>query len=355
MDWDNLTCSLNNRNIDANERSLAETNGSSSKMLFFVPLSTVAPREFLCEYETHCFALCMCCDFFACDCRMKCSEGCSCFHDQTWSANIIECGRRDHAAVPKFIPMDATSIYLDGNRLNDLSGDTFIGRKHLTSLFLNGSRIESISNKTLSGLDGLVTLYLNNNQLTRLGGGEFSDLASLRELHLDHNHLEVISEVAFARLHHLQVLTLDHNRLRSFPVWNLAAVKSLSLSVNPWTCDCGYLRELQAFLRQRGARIQDGARVTCVLGEDDSEESAVGNASCADVLAVSFHDRQNNHLAAGVLSGADSQGMNVPGNDESSRFWDGVVPVIAVVVSALIVVVSLIALAIALRKPIKAW
>ena len=103
-----------------------------------LPVSAVRPSEFLCPYETHCFALCMCCDFFACDCRMKCSDGCQCFHDQviimvqkciflfytcmnieyildylqTWSSNIIECGNRQHATVPEFIPMDATSVYL---------------------------------------------------------------------------------------------------------------------------------------------------------------------------------------------------------------------------------------------------
>ena len=49
------------------------------------------------------------------------------------SANIIHCGKRRHADIPKFIPMDATSIYLDGNRLGSLTGDEFIGRKHLVS------------------------------------------------------------------------------------------------------------------------------------------------------------------------------------------------------------------------------
>ena len=332
-------------------------NSSDSRALF-VPLASVTPREFICEYETHCFALCMCCDFFACDCRMKCSEGCACYHDQTWSANIIECGRRDHGSVPKFIPMDATSIYLDGNALDDLSGETFIGRKHLTSLFLNSSKIASISNKTLSGLEGLLTLHLNNNQLARLAGGELSDLTSLRDLRLDHNHLEFISEVTFARLHRLEVLTLDHNRLSAFPVWDLGAVRSLTLSVNPWSCDCGYLRELQEFLRAYGSRVPDAARVTCVLGDDEGAQDAVGNASCADVLAVSFQGKQNgnknNRLAAGVLSGMDSQGMGSRRENEG-RFWDGIVPVIAVIVSALIIVFSLIALAIALRRPIKTW
>ena len=73
-DWSVLTCQLNNR---ASANSTA-----ASELLLPVPVSSVRPNEFLCPYETHCFALCMCCDFFACDCRMKCSDGCNCFHDQ---------------------------------------------------------------------------------------------------------------------------------------------------------------------------------------------------------------------------------------------------------------------------------
>ena len=33
------------------------------------------PKEdFLCRYEGHCFALCKCCEFYACDCRMQVSK-----------------------------------------------------------------------------------------------------------------------------------------------------------------------------------------------------------------------------------------------------------------------------------------
>jgi len=138
-DWHQLQCTLNNRGPLQNAS---------------IALSQVRPSEFLCSYETHCFALCMCCDFFACDCRMKCSEGCDCFHDQTWSSNIIECGRRGHASVPEFIPMDATAVYLDGNNFDSkaLINDEFIGRKHLTSLYLNNSQIKIISNQTFKGM-----------------------------------------------------------------------------------------------------------------------------------------------------------------------------------------------------------
>ena len=164
----------------------------------------------MCQYETHCFALCMCCDFFACDCRMKCSDGCDCFHDATWSRNIIACGARNHTRVPEFVPMDATAVYLDGNVLSGdaLISDEFIGRKHLTELYLNSSGIEAISDKTFSGLTELRVLHLEQNLLTNLSGSEFSDLVDLEELYLHGNTLTHIHSNTFAPLVSLKVLTL---------------------------------------------------------------------------------------------------------------------------------------------------
>ena len=49
--------------------------------------------------------------------------------------------------VPEFVPMDATAVYLDGNRLSGdaLISDEFIGRKHLTELYLNSSGLATTS------------------------------------------------------------------------------------------------------------------------------------------------------------------------------------------------------------------
>ena len=48
------------------------------------PVSLVAAsqEQFLCHYTTHCFSLCKCCGFLACDCRMSCPELCTCLHDE---------------------------------------------------------------------------------------------------------------------------------------------------------------------------------------------------------------------------------------------------------------------------------
>ena len=46
------------------------------------PLVSASQAEFLCHYEVHCFSLCKCCGFLACDCRMDCPDPCTCLHDE---------------------------------------------------------------------------------------------------------------------------------------------------------------------------------------------------------------------------------------------------------------------------------
>ena len=64
-----------------------------SRKQTFAPLVDASPSQFLCPYTRHCFALCHCCDYDACDCEMSCPVGCSCYHDATWNTNIVECTR----------------------------------------------------------------------------------------------------------------------------------------------------------------------------------------------------------------------------------------------------------------------
>ena len=44
-----------------------------SRQLTFAPLVDTAPSQFLCPYQTHCLALCHCCDYDACDCPVAVS------------------------------------------------------------------------------------------------------------------------------------------------------------------------------------------------------------------------------------------------------------------------------------------
>jgi hypothetical protein len=280
---DNVMCSLNN-NHEIGTR---------------VPIMKVDSAQFLCPYQAHCFALCMCCDFFACDCRMQCPEGCSCFHDSTWSANVIQCSLRSHDDVPPLIPMDATAIYLDGNNFTGtLESQAFIGRKRVTSLYLNASSIGAINNQTFNGLTELQVLHLEDNLIHSLQGYEFGNLTSLKELYLQRNKLAYIYSNTFHSLVSLEVLYLHENLLSLQPVWelaNLPMLKVLTLSGNSWSCQCDYLSRYVNFAQQASGLIVDASNIHCQPGNRAQPPRAflnTANSTCTDAMAITYGHNQ---------------------------------------------------------------
>lgn len=238
----------------------------------FVPLVEAAPYQFLCTYESHCFALCHCCDFDACDCEMTCPTNCTCYHDQSWSANVVDCSSSGYIAkLPEKIPMDATQLYLDGNDIRSLNSHAFIGRKRLKILFLNNSNIELIQNRTFNGLKELEVLRLDGNRLGELHGYEFEGLESLREIFLQHNRISVINNATFIGLRQIRVLKIDHNRLTIYNLWTLpSTLIQVTLSYNPWSCDCEFTERLREWMI-RGDAVQDITLVRCIYNTTDMD------------------------------------------------------------------------------------
>jgi Leucine-rich repeat (LRR) protein len=227
----------------------------------------LAEEEFLCPYETHCFETCMCCDFYACDCRMQCPFGCECKHDADWSLNIVTCSGNNHTHVPILIPMDATSLHLDGNNLRHVDQQNFLGRHRVKKLYLNESGVVTLSDNAFAGLTDLRELYLDNNNISELRGYEFSGIVHLRELYLQNNALTYINEIAFQQLHSLEILRLDGNMLTIFPVWKLGSnslLTSLSLSQNLWSCECDFVAPFNEYLETRIKTIVDYENINCV-------------------------------------------------------------------------------------------
>ena len=308
MDLDNVQCLLNNQHVDP-----YSTHDKSAAVSVTVPIMQVRKQQFLCQYQAHCFALCMCCDFFACDCRMQCPDGCSCFHDSTWSANVIQCSLRQHTDIPPLIPMDATTLFLDGNNFTGtLISQAFIGRKRVQNLFLNNSMIAAVSNQTFNGLTELEVLHLEDNLIERIEGYEFENLTSLRELHLQGNRLVYIDKFAFVTLNSLEVLQLHDNLLVSFPISQLNSLQllsSVSLSNNLFACQCQFVQEFHKFVETSSVRlhrmkntgvgsvIYDISDVKCI----SADSSAGGevrlplsqNVTCSDALAVTFTTTNN--------------------------------------------------------------
>ena len=46
-------------------------NTSDPSKHYLQSFTQLDEEEFLCPYETHCLALCLCCDFLACDCQVN--------------------------------------------------------------------------------------------------------------------------------------------------------------------------------------------------------------------------------------------------------------------------------------------
>uniref|UniRef100_A0A336M7V9 CSON006195 protein n=1 Tax=Culicoides sonorensis TaxID=179676 RepID=A0A336M7V9_CULSO len=208
-------------------------------MPVYVPKKHTYP--FLCEYFTHCFTDCHCCDFAACDCKYTCPARCECFHDASWTLNIVDCGRAEYFDVPKHLPMDATDIYLDGNDMGILGEHLFIGKKNLEVLFLNTSQISGINNRTFVGAGNIKKLYLQNNFIRILTPTMFESLEKLRELYLDSNLIEILPDDMFLKHKHLRIINLSSNQLKSFDFifTSLPSSTILALSLfrdNPYDC-----------------------------------------------------------------------------------------------------------------------
>lgn len=238
-----------------------------------LPLYKVKLHSFVCSYRSHCFALCHCCDFDACDCKMTCPSGCNCYYDGTWSNNIVDCSASSghmHKVIPSGIPMDVSELYLDSNKLHQLSSHAFIGRRYLRVLHLNNSGISVINNRTFNGLKKLEVLNLKFNQLTTLHGYEFERLLELKELYLSYNQITSISNNTFVYLKNLQVLHLDHNHVFEFQVWNLKHnnyLMDIKLSHNSWSCECHFIEHFVQLLNVKRKQITDSNEIQCYFNE----------------------------------------------------------------------------------------
>lgn len=266
---------------ERNKPRLMDLDSVVCKLLYnrvtsFVLLKEATPDQFLCQYESNCFPFCHCCDFDACDCEMTCPTNCTCYHDLSWSANVVDCSRSGYVnSLPDRIPMDSTQLYLDGNDIREVGSHSFIGRKKLQVLFLNNSNVEIIHNRTFNGLKVLELLRLDNNNLSELRGYEFEGLESLRELYLQNNKITSIHNVTFMNLMELRILRLDHNRITQFSVWQLsAALVQISLASNPWSCECEYTERFREYLQYTGPAVIDSMDIRCSnnsLVDDDPD------------------------------------------------------------------------------------
>lgn len=325
----------------------------------YVPLVEAAPYQFLCKYDFHCFALCHCCDFDACDCEMTCPTNCTCYHDQSWSANVVDCSSSGYVEkLPEQIPMDATQLYLDGNDLRAVQSHAFIGRKRLKVLFLNNSNIEMIHNRTFNGLKELEVLHLDGNRLRDLKGYEFEGLDSLRELFLQHNRITNIHNATFQSLRQLRVLKLDHNRITMYSVWHLPlSLTELTLASNPWSCDCEFTEKFREWML-RGDCVTDMTTVRCVYTSNNTELDYYSEEIYANNSEFGFYISSENGTAC---TGAANIDNSINGNYTSTKtiiqqqVIQDYLPLLITTLGVFVVVIILTLLVFIFRQEMRVW
>ncbi|XP_014477721.1 PREDICTED: slit homolog 3 protein-like [Dinoponera quadriceps] len=312
MDLDAVTCSMMHARATPRRKLLS-----------------LKPKDFLCKYDTHCFALCHCCEFDACDCEMTCPDNCSCYHDHSWSSNVVDCSNAGYKSVPELIPMDATEIYLDGNELGDLGSHVFIGKRRLEVLFLNNSGIAAIDNRTFNGVGALRVLHLEDNALRELRGFEFEQLGLMSELYLDHNAIATVGNATFKKMRNLEVLRLDNNRIVDFRPWEalVAGGAKVALEGNAWSCECANAARLRAWLAEHRG---DPEKMYC---RDGVETLAQAMERCGDPSTE-----------------AVSRGIQ-----EIPLLGGNLVPLLAGALVAVIAVCLFVALAFAFRQDVRLW
>ena len=238
---------------------------------------------------------------------MQCPDGCSCYHDSTWSSNIVQCSARGHAEVPPLIPMDATSVFLDGNSMTDLSGQIFLGRSRMKNLYLNNSQVTEVSNNTFVGLLDLQLLDLSSNMLHMLTGLEFTDLVNLRELYLQNNKIVHIAEETFRPLKSLSVLRLDNNLLTSFPVWELASnpfIIGLYIADNVWTCECEFVSKFRMFIDGNLDKVMDAREVQCIVNNLMDDAYSKSGRNCIESTNAAYRTESTTDFGAmGIIIG----------------------------------------------------
>lgn len=247
-----------------------------------VPLSSVEEGSFLCSYTSHCFSLCRCCTFFACDCRMKCPDPCDCFHDQAWNLNMIQCGSRNLTEVLREIPMDSTILYLDDNQLSNLGTEKFLGRNKLSVLFLNSSGVETVNNRTFLGLWGLKKLHLENNKLETIPSDTWGESLEMEELYLHNNMITSIENSTFDILTKLRVLTLHGNKLFTLEIDSsmFDGLKTITLGRNLWECSCPLSLAFHAIAESVTHRV---SQLTCTETDGSSQNILTYHSSCKDL------------------------------------------------------------------------
>lgn len=111
--------------------------------------------------------------------------------------------------VPPNLPPSLLALYMEENKLTELSSYSFKGLIHLEQLFLQRNEIKFMTSCVFCDLVNLKSLDLQANQIENLTAGVFSNLTQLQTLDLSQNNLKFIDAHCFDNLPRLRTLQMS--------------------------------------------------------------------------------------------------------------------------------------------------
>lgn len=111
--------------------------------------------------------------------------------------------------VPPNLPPSLLALYMEENKLTELTSYSFKGLMHLEQLFLQRNEIKYMSSCVFCDLVSLRSLDLQANQIENLTAGVFNNLTQLQTLDLSQNNLKYIDPHCFNTLSHLTTLQMS--------------------------------------------------------------------------------------------------------------------------------------------------
>lgn len=195
--------------------------------------------------------------------------------------------------VPDSLPVNATTILLDYNRIAALRNRTFVAQKELRRLSLRSNVLVSIQCRALVGLSSLEELDLSGNYLSNLKPETFFPVPSLTTLHLEHNKILRLDPELLEALPHLQALFVHGNALVTLStglLGNLPSLNHFKLDDNPWMCSCD-IEPLFQWLVNNTDKVPEVTSVSCRLPAHFTNYPiiAIGNESFAQCQKPWLH------------------------------------------------------------------
>eukprot|EP00058_Branchiostoma_floridae_P016533 XP_002602021.1 hypothetical protein BRAFLDRAFT_82609 [Branchiostoma floridae] len=191
-------------------------------------------------------------------CVRACPASCRCLD----GADRVHCEAKSLTRVPHSIPFNTRRLFLDSNKIAEVTSGDFVGLGSLTQLYFTANHITRIAYgafSTLSrltyldvthnrmsairsgmfvGLTSLKRLILSSNTIRNIDDGAFNDLTSIENLDLSNNAMSVVNSGMFVGLHNLKNLDMSYNNIsivRSNTFRHLVNLSFLNLNNNRLT------------------------------------------------------------------------------------------------------------------------